>query len=76
MNATDLEPVFGSDSHPGAAELQAERDEMMRIAAVSALRRSNNGRSLDQQARRWALHWSSIKPLNRPLSSGEPKEIV
>lgn len=50
----------------------AERRELMRIAAQSALNRSRNGRDLDPDARRWAQHWAAIKPLGRPLSSGEP----
>jgi hypothetical protein len=49
-----------------------EQRELMRIAAQSALNRSRNGRDLTPDARQWAQHWASIKPLGRPLSSGEP----
>lgn len=47
--------------------------ERLRIAANSALARSRNGRDLDADARRWAQHWSAIKPLGRPLSDGVPE---
>lgn len=50
----------------------AERRELMRIAARSALERSRGGRDLDADARRWALHWASMPPLGRPLTDGEP----
>lgn len=49
-----------------------EQRELMRISAQSDLARSRNGRDLEPDARRWAQHWASIKPLGRPLSSGEP----
>jgi len=49
-----------------------EQRELMRIAAQSALDRSRGGRDLDPDARRWATHWASQKPLGRPLSDGAP----
>jgi hypothetical protein len=49
-----------------------EQRELMRIAAQSALARSRNGRDLEPDARRWAQHWASIKPLGRPLGDGAP----
>ncbi len=49
----------------------AERRELFRIAAQSALDRSKGGKTLDPDARRWALRWASIKPLNGGLSTGE-----
>lgn len=49
-----------------------EQRELMRIAAQSAMARSRNGRDLEPDARRWAQHWSAIKPLGRPLGTGEP----
>jgi hypothetical protein len=76
MSLSTLEPVFGTDTHPGAAERQAERDELMRIAAQSALNRSKGGQTLDPEARAWAVHWSRIKPLGRSLSSGEGRGKV
>lgn len=51
---------------------KARLDELMRLAAVSALQRSRNGRDLEPDARRWAEHWAAVKPLNRPLGTGEP----
>lgn len=50
-----------------------EQRELMRIAAQSALDRSRNGRDLDPDERRWAQHWAAIKPLGRPLGTGEPQ---
>lgn len=49
-----------------------EQRELMRIAAVSALERSRGGKDLDPAARRWAQAWSTVKPLGRPLGTGEP----
>lgn len=64
--------MHGPDSYPGVADVQAERKERMRLAAVHALQVTRNGRDLDPDAYRWALHWASQKPLGRPLSKGEP----
>lgn len=58
--------------YPDVADRLAERAELMRVAAVSALQRSRNGRDLDEDARQWALHWAARPPLGRPLSTGEP----
>ena len=62
----------GPDSYPDQAERMAERLELFRIAAQSALDRSQGGKTLSPDARRWALHWSRVKPLGRPLGTGEP----
>lgn len=62
----------GPDQHPGMALQLAERRELFRIAGQSALDRSRGGKDLDDDARRWALHWASVKPLSRPLTTGEP----
>lgn len=51
---------------------QAEKDELMRIAAQSALDRSNGGKTLTPEARAWAKRWAAIKPLQGPLSEGGP----
>ena len=51
-----------------------EQRELMRIAAQSALNRSRDGRDLNPDARRWARHWASIKPIGRPLGTGEPTD--
>ena len=51
---------------------QAEKDELMRIAAQSALDRSNGGKTLSPEARAWAKRWAAIKPLQGPLGTGEP----
>lgn len=58
-----------------AAALERRREEqaeLMRIAAQSALDRSDGGRKLSPEARGWALRHASIKPLGRPLGTGEP----
>lgn len=62
----------GPDEYPGMRQQQAERNELMRVAAQSALDRSQGGKTLEPDARRWALHWAAIKPLRRPLTTGEP----
>lgn len=51
-----------------------EQRELMRIAAQSALNRSRGGRDLTPDARAWATHWASQKPLGRPLSDGVPAD--
>lgn len=56
---------------PVALRALAERRELFRIAAQSALDRSKGGKTLDPDARRWAVRWASIKPLNGGLSTGE-----
>lgn len=60
------------DSYPEVEQLLAERRERFRLAGVNALNRRRGGRDLDPDARRWALHWARVTPLNRPLSTGEP----
>lgn len=62
----------GQDEFPGVRARMEERNELMRIAAVEALRRSRNGRDLDEHARAWAFWWAAKLPLGQPLSSGEP----
>jgi hypothetical protein len=48
----------------------AEKVELLRTAAQSALNRSRNGRDLDPEARRWAEHWAAHPRLQRPLGDG------
>jgi len=64
--------VNGPDEYPGIREQQAERNELMRIAAQSALDRSQCGKTLNRDARAWAMHWAAIKPLGRALTTGDP----
>lgn len=68
----DLGPLADTPN-PAAAARIAERHELFRIAAQSALDRSRGGRDLAPDARAWAKHWAAVKPLGRPLSSGEPE---
>lgn len=71
MNAATLGPLGEIPSPEALARLE-ERRELFRIAGQSALDRSRGGRDLDPDARRWATHWARVKPLGRPLSTGEP----
>jgi hypothetical protein len=48
----------------------AEKRELLRVAAVSALERSRGGRDLIPDARAWAQHWASMPPLKVPMSDG------
>ena len=72
MNAPDLQQVFGADQHPEAVRKLEERRELFRIAGQSALDRSRGGRDLSPEARADALRWAAMKPLGRPLGTGEP----
>jgi hypothetical protein len=59
---------------PVALRALAERRELFRIAAQSALDRSKGGKTLDPEARQWAKRWAAIKPLKGGLSTGEKSE--
>lgn len=60
------------EADPVAQHRAEERAELFRLAALSALQHSDNGRRLDRHARTQAMFWASRKPLGRPLSTGEP----
>lgn len=62
----------GPDEYPGMKRMLEERAELMRIAAVSCLDRQH----LDPHTKAWALRMAATKPLNRPLSSGEPIRLI
>ena len=64
--------AFGPDEYPDVRERMEERNELFRIAAQSALDRSRGGATLDPHYRVWAEHWAALKPLGRPLGTGEP----
>lgn len=53
---------------PVAQRALAERRELFRIAAQSALQR----KGLDPEARAWAESWAAIPPLAGPMGTGEP----
>ncbi len=57
---------------PDAWLLCAEKRELLRVAAQSALNRSRGGRDLIPAARAWAEHWAGMPPLEIPLTTGEP----
>lgn len=60
----------GHEEYDDMRRRMDERKELFRIAAQSALARSNGGKTLDPHARVWALHWARVKPLGRPMSQG------
>lgn len=73
LTTADLGPLADDPATVAQAQRQAEeRRELFRIAGQSALDRSRGGRDLDPEARRWAQHWASVKPLGRALGTGEP----
>lgn len=55
--------------------MMAERNELRRIAAVSALQWSCGGELLDKETRAYVKHWAAIKPLGRPLTTGDPQQV-
>jgi len=55
---------------PTAERVIAEHRELMRIAAVSAL--DNGGKHLTAAQLADVKEWAAIRPLNRPLGTGEP----
>lgn len=59
---------FGPDSYPEVVKASEERRELFRIAAVRCLK----SKPRDPHVLAWAQAWASIKPLNRPLGTGEP----
>ncbi len=71
LTAEALGPLADTPT-PDAMARMEERRELFRIAAQSALNRSRGGRDLEPEARQWARNWARIKPLGRPLSTGEP----
>lgn len=52
----------------------AEKRELLRVAAQSALDNSDCGRRPIPKARAWAKHWASQPALRVPLSSGKGSE--
>ena len=71
LTAADLGPLADTATPEALARVE-ERIELFRRAGQSALDRSKGGKTLDPEARRWALHWARVTPLDRPLSTGEP----
>lgn len=71
LTDAELGPL-AAEATPEARARMEERRELFRIAAQSALDRSNGGKNLNPDARRWATSWARVKPLGRPLSTGEP----
>ena len=49
-----------------------EQRELMRIAAPRVLDDNACGRKVAPEALRWAQRWAQVKPLGKPLTTGEP----
>jgi hypothetical protein len=71
MNAAELEPVFGADSHPDAVRALEDHHELMRRVSVLTLQ-NRRPQDIEPGALRAAQFWASIPPLDRPLGSGDP----
>jgi hypothetical protein len=67
-----LEDIPSEAAERALARRREEQAELMRIAAQSALDRSNGGKTLTREARAWALKHAATPPLKRPLGTGEP----
>ena len=65
----DLGPV-ADPVYPDVQRRQVERNELRRVAAVSALR--NGGKHLTPQEVAVNRVWAGLAPLQGPLSTGEP----
>jgi len=65
----DLGPL-ADPVYPDVQRRMAERNELRRVAAVSALR--NGGKHLTPQERAENRLWAGLTPLAGPLSDGEP----
>ena len=61
---------YADDALPEAWTRCAEKVELLRIAARSALEHSKGGARLTPEARRWAEHWAKHPPLQRPMGEG------
>ena len=60
------------DVYPGVAERLAEKRELIRLCAVSALEYAKHGRGHDPHKLVWAQRIvETFKPLGRPLGTGE-----
>ena len=67
--AVDLGPV-ADPVYSDVQRRQVERNELRRVAAVSALR--NGGKHLTPQEVAVNRVWAGLAPLQGPLSTGEP----
>jgi hypothetical protein len=65
--------IFGPEyTPPESWQKCAEKRELFRSAAASALAHSDDGRALHPTTRLWAKHWAAMPALTVPLTSGEP----
>jgi hypothetical protein len=70
MSASACHTMPGpDDADPDTVRRMEERNELFRVAAVSALK---HGR-LIPEARAWAEAWARLPVLKRPLSDGTPR---
>ncbi len=72
MHEKLLDGFYDVPPPPDSWLRDAEKRELLRIAAQSALDRSRGGRDLIPAARAWAKHWAALPKLNRHLGDGKP----
>lgn len=70
MNPRDLGPL-ADHADPAAEARRAERVELFRRAAISALRLHEQIGHLDAISLAAARHWASYPPLGRPMGAGD-----
>ena len=60
-------------AYPAVAHAMEERNELMRAACERAIKRHEAGEVVDPFHLSWARQFvANVKPLNRPLGTGEP----
>ncbi len=65
--------MMDRDPTPAEARRQEEKRELLRIAAQRLIDQHATGRKCDPEALNWARGIvRNVKPLGRPLSTGEP----
>lgn len=64
-----------TDDHvyPDVASRLAEQRELRRIACQRVLDQHREGRRFDAEVLKWAKHCAAVKPLGRPIGTGEPQ---
>jgi hypothetical protein len=62
---------YEDNALPESWQRCAQKRELLRRAAQSALARSRGGRDLEPDARRWAEHWATQPALLVPMGDGD-----
>lgn len=70
LTTRDLGPLADDPETLRQAEIAAERRELFRIAAMSAL--INGGTHLDPEQLARVKQWAKAPPYGKPLSDGSP----